>query len=84
MDPRFIYSLGVLGVFLYGAYIMIRKAKVDGIISKLVPKDRRQELETIAILTQEVKNAKIAYDNSRRQLDKLTGSEQVPDGSGKD
>lgn len=72
MPIEVLYSLGGLGAILYVAYVMIRKAKVESIIAKLEPRDNRKELEEIAVLTQEVVDAKIKYENARRDVDAFT------------
>lgn len=66
--------VGILGAILYGVYVMLRRARVDKTLAELNRKDRSEEDKEIGKLTQEVEDAKIRYNNSRREFDQSDNS----------
>lgn len=66
-------SLGIIGLILYVVNYMMGRAKTDAIISDLklaAKRKEREEFEKNLIQAQkELEDAKIEYNNSRRNLD---------------
>lgn len=78
---NWIYLLGGSGL-LYFLYALVLGVRRDRVLAELRRKDRSEEIAQIAKATQEIANAKIRYDNARREYDALTSgssSEGVSD-----
>lgn len=63
-----VYVLGALGVLGLVKY-MLQRAKVDAVISELSRPSRVEEVKEIATLTEQVKQAKIAYSDAKREYE---------------
>lgn len=68
---NYLYSLGGIAAALYMAYVMLRGRKSDQVLAELSRKDRTKEAQELGALTQEVKDAKLDYKESRARYDAI-------------